>query len=138
MLSLKVEGQGHIDIQPDVVIAFEEIKEHALEARPNAKCGIFYDIGEGLNTTIVENNYEVLKGAVGEQGRIELNLLTGPTSRRITVPRGSVVYREELVYTDEQIKEAEFEFPKTVVKVNLSGQIITLTTKESRDEISLL
>lgn len=129
MLSLKVEGQGYIDIMPESIVAFEEVVSGSLEDSPNAKCSVYFDIGEGLNLAHVENSYDVIKNVVKNM-TFEVNT-AGETSRRVTIPRGSIVYRQSVEGSEES--EAF-----TLIKFKLGGSISSLPVKETREELNLI
>jgi hypothetical protein len=131
MLSLKIENQGYVDIMPESILAFEEVAEGSLEDRPNTKCGIFFDIGEGITSVYVENSYDVIKSVVPRLN-FELNI-PGVNARRITIPRDGIIYRQAIVTPEgEEPGEA-----KTLIKFRLGTNVIPITVKETREEIDL-
>lgn len=135
MITLKVEGRGSLEIGPDKIIAFEEIPESMIEDRPKAKCTIYFDLGEGLTSHVLENKYDMVLSKIDRMRFQELNL-GGPNSitRRMSIPRGSIIYMEDI---DRGDLPEEENSPKTIVKVTISGQLITLASTDTREDISL-
>lgn len=123
-LELTLVGGEPLDIPVDSVLLLEELDETTKATQSGAQSGLFFDLGLGLQTALVQQTFDFINQALPKGS---FTRLTTANSKPLMLLNGSIIALRGI---------ADSEIPgNTQITVRLNQQSLNLNLLETRDEI---